>query len=66
MARPRILVLAEPEKPPKKRCVRGHSLKKAGWTLHRFWVNGIAYTSRRCKACLLDDVERCQRKRRAA
>lgn len=60
MSRPRVLVLAEPERPPKKRCVHGHLLRKVGWTLHRFERNGEWYTSRRCSACLLGDVQRCQ------
>ncbi len=66
MSRPRVLMLAEPEKPPKKRCIRGHLLKKVGWTLHRFERNGEWYTSRRCCACLLDDVQSCQRKNKRA
>lgn len=61
MARPRTLCLAEPDKPPKAKCKRGHYLREVGWSLHRFWRNGIAYTARRCKKCLLDDVQRCQR-----
>jgi hypothetical protein len=66
MSRPRSLCLAEPERAPKKFCVRGHRIAKVGYSLHRYWINGIAFTSRRCLACLRDDVTRCKAKKKAA
>lgn len=64
MARPRTLCLIEPESPPKRHCCRGHALRKAGWTLHRFQGrNGDWYTARRCRACLLEDVQSCKAKK---
>jgi hypothetical protein len=55
-----------PKRPPKIRCVRGHLLADAGWVLNPGRHNGILYHTRRCKACLREDLARWKRGRRAA
>lgn len=60
MSRPRRLELKEPEKPPKRRCVRGHVLRRVGWVLYRAKKKGKYYVLRRCAACLRKDVKRCR------
>ena len=62
-----------PKRPPKKRCIRGHSLAKVGWIMNPCRYKRLDGTvslrfTRRCKACLREDEAKChgvKRKRRA-
>ena len=66
MARPlpRNHARLEPVRRPKLHCVRGHLLRRLGWVLSTCTGrDGVVRRTRRCKACLRQDVEKHKRGR---